>query len=126
MNTDTQSPVYRWLTHIMPDVVATLAELITPDTIMEMSKELGVHGPYTISIEELRGPITDINFHFMVVPPTMMMSTTATFRDEAYTPPLSFDMLFTIDDFATEVANEEHRQRLVETLVSQYEGQNGN
>ena len=126
MDTATQSPVYQWLTRIMPAVVATLAEWITTDTIMEMSQDLGIHGPYSIGIEKLRGPITAINFHFMVAPPAMMMATTATFRDEDYTSPLKFDMVFNIEDFHSEIADETHLQQLVDCLVEQCEGLNDN
>lgn len=123
MANDMHTAVQRWLTHIMPDVVTTLLRSLTKDLLLDISKEEGVHGPYSIDIEELRGPITRINFYVMVVPPSMMMATTATFRDapEDYTPPLNFDMFFFIEDFPSEITDAEHLQQLVDTLTSQFQ-----
>lgn len=121
MTNDLHTAVHRWLTHIMPDVVTTLLRRLTHELLLDISKEEGVHGPYSIDIEELRGPITHINFYVMAVNDTMMLATTATIKDapEDYTPPLNFDMFFFIEDFPAEIADDEHLQQLVDTLVEQ-------
>lgn len=114
--------VQKWLTHIMPDVVNTLLLQLTPETLAYLAKEPAVHGPYAIDIEHLRGPITSIDFYVMAVEDTMMLAVTPTLRevpedDEAR---LSFDMLFTQEEFATTIINEEHLQKLVEDVLEQY------
>lgn len=121
MANDMQTAVHRWLTQIMPNVAYTLTQSLSIEDFLEMAKEKAIHGPFRINIEELRGPITHINFHFMVVPPIMMMATTATFRDNDITPPISFDTVFDINTFHTEINDPTHLQQLVDTLINQYQ-----
>ena len=114
--------VQKWLTHIMPDVVNTLLQYLTPETLADIAKEPAVHGPYSIDIEHLRAPITSIDSYVMAVESTIILAVTPTLRDapEDYNPQLSFDMLFTQEDFATTIINEEHLQKLVEDVLVQY------
>lgn len=123
MANDLHTAVRRWLTHIMPDVVNTLLRRLTNEHLLEISKEPAVHGPYTIDIEELRGPITAINFYVTAVEDAMVLATTATIEDapEDYKPTLYFDMFFFIEDFPTEISDADHLNQLVDTLTDQFQ-----
>ena len=114
--------VRNWITHIMPDVASTIVTVITPELIEEISKEKAVHGPYSIDIEELRGPITSINFYVMTALETMLVAVTADIKDagEDYTPNLTFDMYFKIADFPSKITDDEHVQQLVDLVMEQY------
>lgn len=123
MANDLHTAIRGWLTYIMPDVVARLLKHITIDFLLELSKEPTIHGPYSIGIEKLRGPITRINFYIVATDDAMVLATTATIKDapEDYKPTLYFDMFFFIEDFPTEIADAYHLQQLVDTLTDQYQ-----
>lgn len=123
MANDLHTAVRRWLTYIMPDVVNTLLRRLTNEHLMEISQEPAVHGPYTVDIEELRGPITAINFYVTAVEETMLLATMATIKGapENYTLPLNFDMFFLIENFPSEIADADHLNQLVDTLTDQFQ-----
>ena len=103
--------VKNWLEAIMPAVV---------ETLHEMGKEEGIHGPITVNLEEFRVPITAINFYTMVVENGMMLATTADIKGaEDNTPEIGFGMFFPIAEFAETVADEEHVQELVNRVLEQ-------
>ena len=116
------SAVKNWLAHIMPDVAYTLVSVLTPDVLADIAKETAVHGPYSVDIEELRGPITSIDFYVMVAEDTMLMAVAAIMRDaqENATPQLTFDMLFDVSDFAKTFTDEQHVQELVDKILEQF------
>ena len=112
--------VKQWLEAIMPAVVETLTNILPEDALREMGNEEGVHGPVSVDLEEFRAPITAIDFYVVVVEDTLLLATAARIKDCDEKPNLSFDMFFTIADFATTIADDEHVGQLVDTVLEQY------
>ena len=81
MNNDFKNAVKGWLEAIMPSVAATIADVLTPEALRECAKEEAVHGPYTINIDELNGPVKAIAFHVVVVNEIAMFAVNATIRN---------------------------------------------
>lgn len=112
--------VKQWLDAVMPAVAETVANTFTEEKLREMGKEEGVHGPMTVNLEEFRAPITALNFYVVVVEDTLLMAVTTKVKDVDDSPSLSFDMFFTIADFATTITDDEHVSQLADTVLGQY------
>lgn len=113
--------VKSWLEVVMPAVVETFVANLTKETLYEMGKEDGVHGPIVVNLEEFHAPITAINFYTVVVEDVMMLATTADVKGaEGNAPKINFDMFFPIADFTETIVNEEHVQQLVNRVLKQY------
>lgn len=122
MNEELITSVKVWLERIMPSVVETLVGALTPETLAEMGKGQGIHGPITIDLEEFAAPITAINFFVMVQSEVVLLATTAVVKDapEDFNPPIQFGSVFTIDKFAKEFVSKNNQKRLVKDLVEQF------
>ena len=114
--------VQNWLNAIMPAVVETLVATLTEETLREMAKEEGIHGPVDIDLEEFRAPIKAIKFYTIVVNDGLMLATDATIDGASADaePQLSFDMFFPISKFAESISDEEHIQQLVDHVMELY------
>lgn len=122
MDNEFKSEVKEWLEAIMPSVAATIAEVLTPETLRECAKEESIHGPYSIDIDELEGPVTAIAFHVMVVNEMAMVAVNGTIRDnEDFSSEMKFDMLFSCDELEEKIQDETHIAYLVEDLLTQVE-----
>lgn len=122
MDNEFKSEVKEWLEAIMPSVAATIAEVLTPETLRECAKEEAIHGPYSIDIDELEGPVTAIAFHVMVVNEMAMVAVNGTIRDnEDFSSEMKFDMLFSCDELEEKIQDETHIAYLVEDLLTQVE-----
>lgn len=100
MNNDFKNAVKGWLEAIMPSVAATIADVLTPEALRECAKEEAVHGPYTINIDELNGPVKAIAFHVVVVNEIAMFAVNATIRNnEDFSSAIKFDIVFSCDEF---------------------------
>lgn len=114
--------VQNWLNAIMPAVVETLIGSLTEETLREMAKDEGIHGPVDVDLEEFRAPIKAIKFYTMVVDDGLMLATDATIdsASDDVEPQLSFDMFFPISKFAELISDEEHIQQLVDHVMELY------
>lgn len=114
--------VKNWLESIMPAVVEMLVAALTEDSLYEMGKEEGIHGPIAVNLEEFRAPVTAINFYTIVVNDLMMLAATAIIKEahEGYSPDIKFDFVFRIPDFAESVSTEENMQKLVNRVIEIY------
>lgn len=122
MDNEFKSAVKGWLEAIMPSVTATIAEVLTPEILRECAKEEAIHGPYTIDIDELEGPVTAIAFHVMVVNEMAMVAVNGTIRDnEDFSSEMKFDMLFSCDELAEKIQDEEHLATIADDLLTQVE-----
>lgn len=122
MDNEFKSAVKEWLEAIMPSVSATIAEVLAPETLREFAREEAIHGPYTIDIDELQGPVTAITFHVMVVNEMAMVAVNGTIRDnEEFSAEMKFNMLFSCDELAEKIQDEEHLATIVEDLLTQVE-----
>lgn len=122
MNEKLITSVTEWLESIMPSVVETLVDALTPETLEEMGKEQGIHGPISIDLEEFEAPITAINFFVVVQRDAVMLATTADIKDapEDYAPPIKFGYVFTADQFAKGFTAPDYAKRLTDDLVGQF------
>lgn len=122
MNNDYKNAVKGWLEVIMPSVASIIADNLDSDVLNECAKEQAIHGPYTIDIEEMKGPITSILFHVMVVDDMVMMSVNGNFRSsEQNSSDMKFDMVFSREELVEKVQDEEHLTLIVEDLIEQME-----
>ena len=122
MDNEFKSAVKGWLEAIMPSVAATIAEVLTPETLRECAKEEAIHGPYSIDIDEFEGPVTAIAFHVMVVNEMAMVAVNGTIRDnEDFSSEMKFDMLFSCDELSEKIQDEEHLATIVDDLLTQVE-----
>lgn len=73
-------------------------------------------------IDEFIGPITAIAFHVMVVNEIAMLAVNATIRNnEEFPSGIKFDMVFSCDEFAEKIQEEEQLATLVSDLLAQVE-----
>lgn len=122
MNNEFKNAVKGWLEAIMPSVAATIADVLTPETLRECAKEEAIHGPYTINIDEFNGPITAIAFHVMVVNEIAMLAVNGNIRNnEEFSSEIKFDMVFSCNEFAEKIQEEEQLATLVSDLLAQVE-----
>ena len=122
MNNDFKNAVKGWLEAIMPSVAATIADVLTPEDLRECAKEEAVHGPYTINIDELNGPVKAIAFHVVVVNEIAMFAVNATIRNnEDFSSAIKFDMVFSCDEFFEKILEDEQLATLVSDLLAQVE-----
>lgn len=122
MNNDFKNAVKGWLETIMPSVAATIANVLTPETLSECAKEEAIHGPYTINIDEFAGPITAISFHVMVVQEIVMLAVNGTIRNnEEFSTDIKFDMVFSCNDLVEKIQEKEQLVTLVADLLAQVE-----
>ena len=114
--------VENWLEKIMPAVVETLSMNWTEEVLHKMGEETGIHGPFSVDLEEFRAPITGINFYAMVVENTMMLAVTADIRnaDEGDKPNVKFDMVLPVNGFAAAISDEKNFGKLVSQILEQY------
>ncbi len=127
MDNNMVNAVSNWLDSIMPMVVDVLAGHLTEETLLEMGREGGIHGPITVNLKECQAPITAINFHVLINDESLMLATTAdmTDADDDDSPKIDFDMFFTIPDFATSIKDENHIQYLKDRVLELYKKANG-
>ena len=122
MNNDFKNAVKGWLEAIMPSVAATIADVLTPEILRECAKEEAIHGPYTINIDELNGPVKAIAFHVVVVNEIAMFAVNATIRNnEEFSSAIKFDMVFSCDEFVEKIQEDEQLATLVSDLLAQVE-----
>ena len=122
MNNDFKNAVKGWLEAIMPSVAATIADVLTPEILRECAKEEAIHGPYTINIDELNGPVKAIAFHVVVVNEIAMFAVNATIRNnEDFSSAIKFDMVFSCDEFVEKIQEDEQLATLVSDLLIQVE-----
>ena len=122
MNNDFKNAVKGWLEAIMPSVAATIADVLTPEILRECAKEEAIHGPYTINIDELNGPVKAIAFHVVVVDEIAMLAVNATIRNnEEFSSGIKFDMVFSCDEFVEKILEDEQLATLVSDLLAQVE-----
>lgn len=122
MNNDFKNAVKGWLEAIMPSIAATIADVLTRETLRECAKEETVHGPYTINIDELNGPVKAIAFHVVVVNEIAMFAVNATIRNnEEFSSAIKFDMVFSCDEFVEKIQEDEQLASLVSDLLAQVE-----
>ena len=122
MNNDFKNAVKGWLEAIMPSVAATIADVLTPEALRECAKEEDIHGPYTINIDELNGPVKAIAFHVVVVNEIAMFAVNATIRNnENFSSAIKFDMVFSCDEFFEKILEDEQLATLVSDLLIQVE-----
>ena len=122
MNNDFKNAVKGWLEAIMPSVAATIADVLTPEALRECVKEEAVHGPYTINIDELNGPVKAIAFHVVVVNEIAMFAVNAIIRNnEEFSSGIKFDMVFSCDEFVEKIQEDEQLATLVSDLLAQVE-----
>ena len=122
MNNDFKNAVKGWLEAIMPSVAATIADVLPPETLRECAKKEAVHGPYTINIDELNGPVKAIAFHVVVVNEIAMFAVNATIRNnEDFSSGIKFDMVFSCDEFVDKIQEDEQLATLVSDLLAQVE-----
>ena len=122
MNNDFKNAVKGWLEAIMPSVAATIADVLTPEILRECAKEEAIHGPYTINIDELNGPVKAIAFHVVVVNEIAMFAVNATIRNnEDFSSAIKFDMVFSCDEFFEKILEDEQLATLVSDLLAQVE-----
>ena len=122
MNNDFKNAVKGWLEAIMPSVAATIADVLTPEALRECAKKEAVHGPYTINIDELNGPVKAIAFHVVVVNEIAMFAVNATIRNnEEFSSAIKFDMVFSCDEFVEKIQEDEQLATLVSDLLAQVE-----
>ena len=122
MNNDFKNAVKGWLEAIMPSVAATIADVLTPEILRECAKEEAVHGPYTINIDELNGPVKAIAFHVVVVNEIAMFAVNAIIRNnEEFSSAIKFDMVFSCDKFVEKIQEDEQLASLVSDLLAQVE-----
>lgn len=122
MNNDFKNAVKGWLEAIMPSVAATIADVLTPEILRECAKEEAIHGPYTINIDELNGPVKAIAFHIVVVNEIAMFAANAIIRNnEEFSSGIKFDMVFSCDEFVEKIQEDEHLATLVSDLLAQVE-----
>ena len=122
MNNDFKNAVKGWLEAIMPSVAATIADVLTPEILRECAKEEAIHGPYTINIDELNGPVKAIAFHVVVVDEIAMLAVNATIRNnEEFSSGIKFDMVFSCDEFVEKIQEDEQLASLVSDLLAQVE-----
>ena len=122
MNNDFKNAVKGWLEAIMPSVAATIADVLTPEILRECAKEEAIHGPYTINIDELNGPVKAIAFHVVVVNEIAMFAVNATIRNnEDFSSAIKFDMVFSCDEFVEKIQEDEQLASLVSDLLAQVE-----
>ncbi len=129
MNENMINAVKNWLDSVMPMVVDVLAEHLTEETLHEMCKEEGIHGPIMVNLKECQAPISAINFYVLINDDSLMLATTADMtdadEDEDQTPNIEFDMFFTIQEFATSIKDENHIQYLKDRVLELYKKANG-
>lgn len=115
----------KWLEAVTPLVVETLTEILTPENLLEMGNEEGVHGPLVINMEQFRAPITGVNFYVMVVEDTMMLATTIRTKEEESLGDICFDMVFSTSAFPEDIKKEENvktiKDRILELYKQNYE-----
>ena len=122
MNNDFKNAVKGWLEAIMPSVAATIADVVTPEIRRECAKEEAIHGPYTINIDELNGPVKAIAFHVVVVNEIAMFAVNAIIRNnEEFSSAIKFDMVFSCDKFVEKIQEDEQLATLVSDLLAQVE-----
>ena len=122
MNNNFKNAVKGWLEAIMPSVAATIADVLTPEILRECAKEEAVHGPYTINIDELNGPVKAIAFHVVVVNEIAMFAVNAIIRNnEEFSSAIKFDMVFSCDEFVEKIQEDEQLATLVSDLLAQVE-----
>ena len=122
MNNDFKNAVKGWLEAIMPSVAATIADVLTPEILRECAKEEAIHGPYTINIDELNGPVKAIAFHVVVVNEIAMFAVNAIIRNnEDFSSGIKFDMVFSCDEFVEKILEDEQLATLVSDLLAQVE-----
>ena len=122
MNNNFKNAVKGWLEAIMPSVAATIADVLTPEILRECAKEEAVHGPYTINIDELNGPVKAIAFHVVVVNEIAMFAVNAIIRNnEEFSSAIKFDMVFSCDEFVEKIQEDEQLASLVSDLLAQVE-----
>ena len=122
MNNDFKNAVKGWLEAIMPSVAATIADVLTPEILRECAKEEAIHGPYTINIDELNGPVKAIAFHVVVVNEIAMFAVNATIRNnDDFSSGIKFDMVFSCDEFVEKIQEDEQLASLVSDLLAQVE-----
>ena len=122
MNNDFKNAVKGWLEAIMPSVAATIADFLTPEALLECAKEEAAHGPYTINIDELNGPVKAIAFHVVVVNEIAMFAVNAISRNnEEFSSAIKFDMVFSCDEFVEKIQEDEQLATLVSDLLAQVE-----
>ena len=122
MNNDFKNAVKGWLEAIMPSVTATIADVLTPEILRECAKEEAIHGPYTINIDELNGPVKAIAFHVVVVNEIAMFAVNAIIRNnEEFSSAIKFDMVFSCDEFVEKIQEDEQLASLVSDLLAQVE-----
>ena len=122
MNNNFKNAVKGWLEAIMPSVAATIADVLTPEILRECAKEEAIHGPYTINIDELNGPVKAIAFHVVVVNEIAMFAVNATIRNnEEFSSAIKFDMVFSCDKFVEKIQEDEQLASLVSDLLAQVE-----
>ena len=122
MNNDFKNAVKGWLEAIMPSVAATIADVLTPEILRECAKEEAIHGPYTINIDELNGPVKAIAFHVVVVNEIAMFAVNAIIRNnEEFSSGIKFDMVFSCDEFVEKIQEDEQLATLVSDLLAQVE-----
>ena len=122
MNNDFKNAVKGWLEAIMPSVAATIADVLTPEILRECAKEEAIHGPYTINIDELNGPVKAIAFHVVVVNEIAMFAVNAIIRNnEEFSSGIKFDMVFSCDEFVEKILEDEQLATLVSDLLAQVE-----
>lgn len=122
MNNDFKNAVKGWLEAIMPSVAATIADVLPPEVLRECAKEEAVHGPYTINIGELNGPVKAIAFHVVVVNEIAMFAVNAIIRNnEEFSSAIKFNMVFSCDEFVEKIQEDEQLATLVSDLLAQVE-----
>lgn len=122
MNNDFKNAVKGWLEAIMPSVAATIADVLTPEILRECAKEEAIHGPYTINIDELNGPVKAIAFHVVVVNEIAMFAVNAIIRNnEEFSSAIKLDMVFSCDEFVEKIQEDEQLASLVSDLLAQVE-----
>ena len=122
MNNDFKNAVKGWLEAIMPSVAATIADVLTPEILRECAKEEAIHGPYTINIDELNGPVKAIAFHVVVVNEIAMFAVNVIIcNNEEFSSGIKFDMVFSCDKFVEKIQEDEQLASLVSDLLAQVE-----
>ena len=122
MSNDFKNAVKGWLEAIMPSIAATIADVLTPEILRECAKEEAIHGPYTINIDELNGPVKAIAFHVVVVNEIAMFAVNAIIRNnEEFSSAIKFDMVFSCDKFVEKIQEDEQLATLVSDLLAQVE-----
>ena len=111
----------KWLNAVFPLVTDALVDILTPETLTEMSNEQGVHVPIVIGLEEFRAPITGLNFYVMVVEETMMFATTIRTKENDSCGDISFDMVFTTTAFPDEINQEENQNMIKDRILKLFE-----